>query len=174
MKLCPDCGELILPDECEPVFRRPDAFMAIPTADRSSRARGDSNDLCVIDPKTDHEAFFIRAVLPFEVEGRERPFHWGIWVKVDKEPFFRIYDLWDDETQHKEPPFEVELANKVPSYPDTMALGCLLQLQGPTERPKLHFVDPVDPQQVEHPFSVEYRLGVSAHRAHEWLMLMGF
>ncbi|MGH8358687.1 MAG: DUF2199 domain-containing protein, partial [Pseudomonas sp.] len=72
--LCNQCEEEHRIDEMELAFRRPDAVMALSQDDRESGVQ-ENNDLAIIGGKQ----FFIRALLPLPVLGREEVFYIGIW-----------------------------------------------------------------------------------------------
>src|SRR4029450_5881419 len=110
---------------------------------------------------------FVRAVLPVNVEHRDIPIRWGLWAEVSPQAFRRILELWSHPGQSTEQPFEAALANHIPSYPETLGLPCSLRLSGPTTRPSIGF-----PEHLDHPLAAEYRAGVTAHRAVEWVQLL--
>lgn len=80
MPRCSQCNEEH--DEVEPGFRFPDAYFAVPEAERKERIQA-SSDLVRIDGL----AHFIRAVAPLPVHGRDAPYSWGFWVKVSRQDF---------------------------------------------------------------------------------------
>ena len=61
-------------------FDKPDAYFAVPAADREERCRLD-DDLADIDGET----FFVRGVLQIPVIGEAQSFGWGIWARVGQE-----------------------------------------------------------------------------------------
>jgi hypothetical protein len=161
---CPCCGKHVALDDAEPTFGRPDAWVALSAAEQ---ARGHaSSDLCVIHRGILVDAeHFVRAVVPFTVRGRSRPLHWGLWVKVSRDAFLRIVDLWHDPDQHLEPAKDAELANRIPGYADTLGLPCSLQLRSPRQRPSVTLA-------TDHELAAEQRAGVQPHRAGDWLRSM--
>jgi len=47
--------------------------------------------------------FYIRCVLPPAVHDTGRDYCVGVWAQVSLNGFNRLWDLWDDENQSKEP-----------------------------------------------------------------------
>ncbi|MDQ0667600.1 DUF2199 domain-containing protein [Pseudomonas sp. W2I6] len=157
--LCNQCEEEHRIDEMELAFRRPDAVMALSQDDRESGVQ-ENNDLAIIGGKQ----FFIRALLPLPVLGREEVFHIGIWVRIQQLDFERVYELWDDPQQSSEPPFSVTIANDIPGLPATCGLPAMLNLTDPANRPKVTLIAS------NHPLSLEQCRGITAHRAHEYVV----
>jgi hypothetical protein len=160
---CCCCENLVEIDDAEPCFRRPDAWMNLSASEWVSGHA--NNDVCFIGNGSNGGRFFVRAVAPFAVHGRERPLRWGLWVEVDKASAKRVLALWDDNEQHLEPPFSCTVANRIVGYPPTVGLKCELQLQSPKERPTCRLL-------TDHPLALEQILGVHAHRVQEWLDAM--
>ncbi len=154
---CSKCGKIHARNELELTFQRPDAVVELPESRRKSEVK-ESDDLCTIK----WERFFIRAVLPLPVREWGDSYRLGIWVEVERATLDRVHELWDDPTQDKEPPFQVKLANDIPSLPSTRDLPVGLQLTGPKTRP-----DVLVPES-EHPLHREQCLGITAHRASEY------
>ncbi len=167
--ICPCCDKPVNLAQGEPISRLPDAVFQVPKAERTKRVR-DNPDYCRIsdgdaDNQGTDDRFFVRAVVPFAVEGVEKPFRWGVWVELESaDDFHRILDLHDDPAQADQAPFDVKLANDLVGYDDTLELPCSLQLTGLRTRPAVVF-----DEDVQHPFAVEQRAGVSPHRIGEWM-----
>ena len=163
---CSVCGVDHPIEEIEPAFARPDAYVTLSSEHREANAKA-NEDLCRIDdPAGGVPRQFVRAVLPVNVEDRNVPIRWGLWVEVSEDAFRRILELWSVAEQASEPPIAATLANHIPSYPETVGLACWLHLTGPTTRPSIAL-----PEHIDHPLASEYRSGVSAHRAIEWAHL---
>ena len=165
---CGCCNKLVKLGDGEPFSRLPDAVFAVPKSERFQRVR-DSADYCRIAKEDawglgDNDRFFVRAVVPFEVHGVETPFRWGVWVELSVQDFRRVSDLHDDPDQASTPAFAAKLANDLVGYDDTLDLPCSLQLTGLRTRPAVVF-----DEDVQHPFAVEQRAGVSPHRIGEWM-----
>jgi hypothetical protein len=160
---CSKCGKEHDLEHIEPSFRRPDVYLAVPTAERERRIT-ESDDACMITSQGGkHLACFIRAVLYVPILGEGTTIGWGLWVEVNHETYWRIGSLWDDPNQNAEPPFLCTLANDIPNYPRTVGLPGLIQLSGLRLRPVLTLAVDSD-----HPFAVEARKGVHFERALEW------
>lgn len=154
---CACCGNIHRRDELELCYRRPDPVVALSTAQREAIAK-ETDDLCSIG----EDRFFVRAILPLPVSGREHSYNLGVWVEVNREAFFRVIDLWHDPDQANEPPFDATLANRLPDLPETSGLPVRLQLTGPTTRPRITV--PAS----GHPLHREQRHGIAAHRASQY------
>jgi hypothetical protein len=157
---CAICGTDHDIDQMELSFRRPDEVAILPADERNARV-AENDDLAVIEDSR----FFVRAVLPIPVLGRERPYNIGIWVELPKASFARIYSLWDDPEQHLHPAFRVQLANSIPNLPATLQLPASLQLTGPQTRPTVKL------EPGNHQLCLEQTAGVTAHRAIEYSSL---
>lgn len=160
--ICPCCDKEVLLSDAEPMCARPDAWLEISRADRARSKATD--DGCVISLSMG-DLYFVRGVAPFAVDGRSRPLHWGLWVQVKPQAFERIVELWQSLAQNREPPIQGQLANRLPLYPDTRGLPCLLQLRSPKQRPSITLLG-------DHLLATEQRSGVMPHRASDWLRAM--
>jgi len=96
---CEGCGELHDVEALEPSLIRPDAYLAVPEADRDRRTKA-SDDFCMVQGIEGAPArWFVRALLAFPVLGLEQPCRWGIWCETSAKDFARIQLLWDDPDQ---------------------------------------------------------------------------
>jgi hypothetical protein len=162
---CPRCGAKHDLEHTEPSFRRPDAFLEVPPAERRFRTL-EGNDHCAVRDAADTQRrYFLRVLLPVPVRGRAEPCNWGIWAEVSPEDYLRVGELWSDPKQSAEPPFPGRLANAIPGYPPTVGLPGRIQLTSPTSIPKFHF----DPE-VSHPLADEQRQGVAPERVLDWVL----
>lgn len=159
---CSCCGKQVPSNQIELCFRRPDAFLLVPHEDRQRRTWG-NDDLCVIKGENGApDRFFIRGLLPLLVKDWDEPYSLGVWVELAAPDFDRIYDLWEDENQAAELPFAANLANSIPLHASSYGLQGLLNLTGPTTRPKFQLAE------AAHPLFDEQKNGISAHRAAEY------
>lgn len=158
--ICAKCGQEHPIEEMELTFRRPDDAATLSSDERARRVQ-ESSDLCIVD----NHKFFIRCVLPLPVAGRERPYNIGLWVQVSQDTFQRIYDLWDSEDQHSEPPLEATIANEIPTSDGILGHKAWLYLAGPGTRPNVLL------EKTGHPLSVEQAKGIDAHRVSEYTAL---
>jgi hypothetical protein len=160
MQRCSTCGaEHKLLD---PAFRRPEQYVRLAPELRQSHAKA-SDDLCRISLPEESTRYFVRGVLPVTVFGYPDGVWWGVWAEVAESSFNRIIQLWSEADQKGEPLFQGELANLIPSYPNTLGLRLFIRLTGPTSRPEFRF----DAGE-HHPFVSECEAGVDAHRAIQW------
>jgi hypothetical protein len=149
----------------EPSFERPDAYWAVPEAERPHRTLAGKSDCRIRDLADTERRYFLRVMLPIPIRGESRDCNWGIWVEVSAAAFKTAWDRWDDHAQAREAPFPGVLANTVRGYPSTLGLPGLVQLTGPTTPPEFRFAAEVD-----HAFAQEQRDGVFPERRLEWLM----
>lgn len=158
--ICSKCGEEHPVEEMELTFRRPDASAELSAEDRAILVQ-ENSDLCVVEGKR----FFIRALLPLNVEGRDEPYCIGLWVEVNQAAFERVYDLWESEEQLSEPPFEARIANEVPTAVGSLGLEAELHLKGPASRPDVYI------KPGSHQLYIEQSAGIDAHRVAEYTAL---
>ena len=163
---CATCGAEHDWDNMEPCYERPDAYWAIPEAERPQRTIAGRSECRIRDLADTERRFFLRVLLPIPIRGEARSCNWGIWVEVSEADFRTTWVRWDDPDQRDEPPFAGVLANSVAGYPATLGLPGLVQLTGPTTPPEFRFTEGLD-----HPFAREQREGVFPERRLEWLML---
>ena len=154
---CAQCGSDHPLDELELFFRRPDEVALLSDEERSQRVQ-ENPDLCVLDGTR----FFVRGVIPLPVAQRERPYNIGAWVEVSPSSFERIYELWSEPDQDREPPLEGVLANAVTAGYSAFGLQVRLSLTGATTRPAITVLA------ADHTLFSEQTQGISAHRAHEY------
>jgi hypothetical protein len=164
MPVCAICGEehAVL----DPTFRRPEAFVRLDPSVREAHARAD-DDLCSITLPGAASRWFVRGVLPVVVVDRSEDLWWGLWAEISETAFNRIMELWSNSEQQRESPFSGQLANVIPSYPNTLGLPLTVQLTGAKSRPRLRFASAKS-----HPFVHECEAGVDAHQASEWNRLI--
>lgn len=149
----------------EPSFERPDAYWAVPEAERPHRTVAGKSDCRIRDIADTERRYFLRVMLAIPIRGEDRSCNWGIWAEVSASDFKTACARWDDADQANEPPFPGVLANSVSEYPETLGLPGLVQLTGPATPPQFRFAD-----SVEHPLAREQRDGVFPERRLEWLM----
>jgi hypothetical protein len=158
--ICQQCGQDHPIDDLELAFRRPDVIAAMDPEEREQTVKED-NDLCAIK----WSKYFVRALLPLRVSGRDEPYCIGIWVEVEQPTFSRVLELWSEPGQAGEEPFDARIANSIPILPHTLGLPVKLHLTGPTTRPRAYL------GAQEHPLALEQSQGITAHRAHEYSAL---
>jgi hypothetical protein len=149
----------------EPSFERPDAYWAVPEAERPQRTLAGKSHCRIRDITDTERRYFLRVMLAIPIRSEGRTCNWGTWAEVSASDFKTAWNRWDDADQANEPPFAGVLANSVGGYPETLGLPGLVQLTGPTTAPEFRF-----PDSIEHPFAREQRDGVFPERRLEWLM----
>lgn len=161
---CPECGQEHDLSAIEPTYWRPDAFLALSEAERETRVKH-TKDYCIIYPSDAIEGprCFVRGVLPVAIRGQSEELAWGLWVEMAPAQFDRVWNLWDDPHQNREPPLACWLANQIKRYPDTRGLPGTLQLEGAALRPTIRLAPGL-----EHPFAREVAAGVDLPRSLEW------
>jgi hypothetical protein len=133
-------------------------------AERETRTEA-KKDFCVVRDRNGEDArWFVRALIPFTVIGRETPCCWGVWCEVSAQDYAKVRALWDDSDQCAHPPFDAMLANDVDGYPPTAGLEGTVRFLDPTQIPYFAFAS-----HVTHPMANETRAGVSPARVLEWL-----
>jgi hypothetical protein len=161
---CAECGEEHDLSGIEPSYRLPDAVLPMSEADREARVR-DTKDYCIIYPEPDGGAprCFVRGLLPVVIRGQSESLRWGLWVEMGPAAFDRVWNLWDDPGQRREPPLACWVANRIKRYPSTLGLPAELQLESPSTRPTIRLAGGLD-----HPFAREAQEGVDLPRSLEW------
>lgn len=150
----------------EPTFNKPQAYVELPPALRA-KCKPNNTDYCVIEPETERERFFVRAVMPAQVVGRQCPMHWGVWVEFLTLKGIKYYAANEYEVGKV---FEVVLANRLPGYPETVGLPGRLKIVHPKQRPRFYPHNPAGGDR--HPLVEELCAPVAEHRVTEWLQAM--
>jgi hypothetical protein len=153
---CRSCGESHgdLPPSVG--FDAPEAWLAVPEAERERRGEC-STDSCVLDG----EHFFILGCLEIPVLGGPGPFVWNAWSSLSRRNFERAVDLWTTTGRESEPPYFGWLSSRIPGYPETLNLKCRVHTRPVGERPKLEL------EPTEHPLAVHQRDGIPYERLRE-------
>jgi len=159
--LCGKCGIDHPLEAMELAFRSPTYVAELTLDERKKFVRG-SDDLCVVRDAR----FFVRAVLPLPVESRAHPYSIGLWVEVAQSDFERVYELWESEVQHAEPPIPAIVANEIPITPGALGHPAELRLVSPSTRPNVI----LKPSNC--PIYVEQSAGIDVHRISEYTALL--
>jgi hypothetical protein len=138
--VCEVCGKPQEGTVLDVAFRRPEACLRVPPAERKSRCR-ESDDLVAVDSK----AWFIRGLLELPLTDREDAAALGVWVEVSQRAFDRYVELFDDPAQGQEPPFSGTLATVVPGVPPTEGLPVEIRLTSAKTRPEVRVLDSSHP-----------------------------
>jgi hypothetical protein len=148
----------------EPSLKRPDAFLEVPTAERTRRTHA-GDDFCVIRSRDGAERrYFVRVLIPVLVHDMIDPCCWGTWCEVSGADYESISRLWNDPAQCDHPAMSATLANDIPGYPPTVGLAGKVRFVDRKQIPHFGFAAAVD-----HPFVAEVRSGVGPARVLEWL-----
>lgn len=121
------------------------------------------SDQCIIDG----EQFYIRGCLELPIIGTEDIFLWGVWAKLNGEPFDEISAHWETEGREKQiGPYKGLLANSLSIYPETLNMKLQIDIRPVGERPLFTL------QESAHPLSIEQVNGLIADRAQEYACLL--
>ena len=141
-------------------WQLPDEVWAVPEAERSTRAKFDS-DRCQFGKR-----FFIRCILTLPFTEQPDYYAWGVWAEIVESDFWRYIELYDKDGR-AEPPIFGSIANAIPGYTSTIGLAVQVQLQDAKSRPTVRVVD------IDHPLSMEQVAGISNQRYHDILASTG-
>lgn len=154
---CPCCEKMVPANDVELTYRKPDPIASMCEDEIESQCKY-TNDYYVCDD----EYFYIRCVLPLPVHDTGKDYCLGVWAQVSPNSFNKIWELWDDENQSKEPPMCGLLANDVHLHTGTENTEIEVQLTGLTSRPIITVKDP------ESSLYQEQQCGITIHRASEY------
>jgi len=154
---CPCCDKMVPADNIELTFIRPDDIAAMEEEEREQTCKYDE-DIYICE----EEYFYLRCILPLPVHDTGRNYCLGVWVQVSEKSFNRICEVWDDEDQSQESPFEGLLANSVPLTKRSRNAKVLVRLVGPTTRPNVIVKDE------DCSLYQEQSCGITIHRASEY------
>src|SRR5262245_4213740 len=110
-----------------------------------------SDDFCSIDD----EDFFIRTILRIPIIGMDGDFAWGVWVSLSRTNFQKYVDSFDSPNRSNDGPYFGWFSNRLPGYPETLALKTHVHLQPYPNRPEIEL------EETGHPLSVHQRSGIS-------------
>jgi len=154
---CPCCEIMVPADNIELSLIRPDDI-AIMDEDEIEKTCRYNDEIYIYE----EEYFYIRGILPLPIHDMDRDYNLGVWVQVSKNSFDRIYDLWSNENQSLEAPFEALLANNVPLTQGSKDANVQIKLMGPKTRPFVIVKDE------NCSLLDEQTLGIALHRASEY------
>ncbi len=137
-------------------FLAPAHIDGVPPEEREARCLIES-DACVLDRKY----FFIRGCLEIPVSGWDEPFVYGVWVSLSEASFDQFCDTFEVAARSHIGPFFGWLTNRLPLYPDTLALKTRVHLRNDGIRPRIE-LEPTD-----HPLAIEQRNGIDSDRVAE-------
>lgn len=141
-------------------YKLPDEVWSIPEAERSQRAKFDS-DLCQLG-----ERFFIRCVLLVPLSDCPDAFGWGVWAEVDWPTFERYLELYEADGS-SEPSHRGLLANEIPGYPQSLGTYIDIRFGPASKRPSICLTSEDDSQLAE-----EQRRGMDHTRHLEIIALI--
>jgi hypothetical protein len=119
-----------------------------------------TKDVCIIDDKR----FFIKGQIKIQVEGKDEPFSWNVWVEITKEDFEAEQENWDEENRFLRKPYPGTLNTPLNCYPDTIGLKVKVQTQ------KLGLVPAITIESTNHPLFFEQENGIDMKRVTQFAM----
>src|SRR5947207_11680990 len=125
---CPWCEEPHDLLALEPSFRMPDAYLAVPQAQREFRTITTKDACAIRDMDDSNRRYFLRVLAPFYVQALPEPISWGVWVEVKERDFKRVQELWNAPEQAEEPPFFGTIANKLLLYENSLDVTGIITL----------------------------------------------
>lgn len=152
---CGSCSKLHqgLP---ELTFSSPHPYARLPETERAARARLGS-DLCVIDERR----FFLRAVMQVPIAGYDDRFGFGVWAEIGAADFRTYFQNFDSAQNSHLGPFDGQIANALPGFPETSGLDCHIHLQDGGRRPVIEM------RTAAHALATAQANGLSIERAIE-------
>jgi hypothetical protein len=160
--VCRQCGAVHAGLPTDWGYKKPDVIHALKYIDEYLRVRS-NKDFCTLD----ESRYFIRGVLQLPFLEQDGSFGWGIWVEVSRENH-DLYIRNFNEDASSLPRFSGSIANSMPGYPQTLAVGVQVQLGKPDKRPTLWLSG-----DSKHQLGSEQSDGLSSGRHHELLRACG-
>jgi hypothetical protein len=99
-----------------------------------------TSDTCVWRDE-DQEHFFVRCVLDVPILGADDVLSFGVWSSLSADSFERYLAGWDDPFRSQSGTMFGWLSNRIPEYPDTVALSCDVVPRDNGLRPQLFLTD---------------------------------
>ena len=109
------------------------------------------------------EHFFVRCVLQLPLLDREGSFDFGVWSTLSQANFDRYLESLDYPDSLGPDGMFGWLSNRLPGYPDTTNLKCLLHPKEAGKRPKIEL------EPTSHPLSLQQRRGIAFEEAVAYL-----
>lgn len=122
-----------------------------------------SSDFCQITNGDGADDYFIRTILEIPIDGVTEPFTWGVWVSLSAQSFARYRETYDSPAAGEG--FFGWLCNRLPGYPDTIALPTDVAVQLGGARPILRLHQ--SHGAAENQLAIDQREGISVARAQE-------
>ena len=122
-----------------------------------------SADFCVIDG----EDYFIRCFMRIPIQGVDADWSYGIWASVSRAHFEQYVDHFHTGFHPPDSPWHGWLANRLKTYPDTLALPCDIHPEGAGNSPRVEITAE------DHLLARHIRNGMPAEKLIEILMAYG-
>ena len=146
---CADCGEAH--DELPAATISAPVYWEEASEEERIRDFELTADTCVW--KEEH--FFVRGVLEVPLVDREGSFDFGVWSSLSRENFELYTALGDSSDQEPLEAMFGWFSNRLPLYPDTLNLKCMVHPRRGGLRPLLE-LEPTD-----HPLAAQQRDGIA-------------
>ena len=115
-----------------------------------------NDDLCKIEHPEGTD-YFARVVLELPIHGVEEPFLWGVWVSLSQESFERYTLAWGEHDESDS--YFGWLSNRLPYYPDTVALKTNVRPRNGGARPYIEL------QPSDHLLAIHSQQGLTVREA---------
>lgn len=138
-------------------FKSPCPALAsnIPASEWGRRVLSSSDQFIV-----DDAFYFVLGNLDVPIHGIDEPLRWTVWGSLSERHFNRASDLWHTDGREQEPAYFSWLNNRIPGYPDTVNIRCLMHTQPLGIRPTIQVIE------ADHPLARDQQQGISPARAH--------
>lgn len=146
---CDVCGETH-DDLPAPTMAAPDAWFHATEEERASEFV-----LTAAACVWREEHCFVRAVLSIPLVDRTGTFNFGVWSTLSSDNYDRYLDLYDSRERVTLGRMFGWFANRLPGYPNTLNLKCMVQPQEPDLRPTLEL------EATDHPLAVQQTRGIA-------------
>lgn len=122
-----------------------------------------SADFCAIDG----EDYFIRCYMRVPIKGVDEDWSYGVWSSVSRAHFEEYVEHFSTGRRASDKPWHGWLANRLKTYPDTLALPCNIHPEGAGDRPRAEIAD------TDHPLAIHMRNGMPPEKLIEILEAYG-
>ena len=128
-------------------------YLSIPEAERAAKAVLSPDD-CVLYGRR----YYIRGIIPLQVDEQQDTFYWSVWVEVSRDDHQLIMAAKDDENAILRGAIDGQLSSQLEPYPQTDGLLVRVIVQGDG------YVPIVEIKEVSHPLFFEQESGINRER----------
>lgn len=156
---CTTCGKWHQELPLNLAFHEPEYVVRLNAQERARCVTGQAGtDFRVLHLAEGETNYFIRGVLELPIRGTDTVFAYGVWASLSPASFKRAVRAYNDNTSAG--PFFGWISNRLPGYPDTLALKSEVSVRQTLKSTIL--LEPTD-----HPLSKEQHEGITMERVHE-------